>query len=88
VYHLANGLWTQGITWGLWTTQAAMRRAGWICLAFGLFLGFAGLGSLFGFSRLDVPEAERVEQRIKQLREIESGEAPIVSLGAPTQPGK
>ena len=46
VYHLANGLWTQGITWGIWTTQSAMRRAGWICLAFGILLGSVGLASL------------------------------------------
>ena len=28
VYHLANGLWTQGITWGIWTTRSrdAPRR--------------------------------------------------------------
>ena len=28
VYHFANGLWTQGITWGLWTSAAAQRPAG------------------------------------------------------------
>ena len=27
VYHLANGLWTWGITWGIWTSPAAQRRA-------------------------------------------------------------
>jgi len=81
VYHLANGLWTQGITWGIWTTEAAMRRAGWICLVFGILLGCVGLSSLYGFSRLDVKEAETVEQRMEQLKKIESGEAPIVSPG-------
>jgi succinate dehydrogenase / fumarate reductase cytochrome b subunit len=43
VFHFANGLWTQGITWGLWTSPAAMRRANWISVAVGLLLGAAGL---------------------------------------------
>jgi succinate dehydrogenase / fumarate reductase, cytochrome b subunit len=88
VYHLANGLWTQGITWGIWTTEAAMRRAGWICLAFGIFLGIIGLSSLYGFSRLDVKEAETIEQRMEQLKKIESGEAPVASPGAVSSEGK
>jgi succinate dehydrogenase / fumarate reductase, cytochrome b subunit len=87
VYHLANGLWTQGITWGIWTTPCAMRRAGWICLAFGIFLGFVGLSSLYGFSRLDVTEAETIEQRMDQLKKVESGEAPI-SPGAASSSDK
>ena len=58
VYHLANGLWTQGITWGIWTTPAAMRRAGWISLAFGILLGIVGLSALVGFSRTDVEQCQ------------------------------
>src|SRR6185436_13411010 len=27
VFHLANGIWTMGITWGIWITPAAQRRA-------------------------------------------------------------
>src|SRR5208282_4371093 len=27
-FHLANGLWTFGITWGIWTSPTGMRRAG------------------------------------------------------------
>jgi len=85
---LANGLWTQGITWGIWTTPCAMRRAGWICLAFGVFLGFVGISSLYEFSRLDIKEAETIEQRMDQSKKIESGEAPIVSPGAASSPDK
>ncbi len=47
VFHLANGLWTAGITWGIWTTPAAMRRAGWISLA----VGCAGRRGRPGFAR-------------------------------------
>ncbi len=31
VFHLANGLWTMGITWGVWTSPAAQRGATWVC---------------------------------------------------------
>ncbi len=42
VYHLANGLWTAGITWGLWITPAAQKRATKVCVAFGLLLAVIG----------------------------------------------
>lgn len=59
VYHLANGLWTMGITWGVWTSPAAMRRADYVCTAFGLGLAFVGLSALWGFSNYQPsPEAQ------------------------------
>ncbi len=30
-YHLANGFWTAGITWGLTISAAAQKRWGWAC---------------------------------------------------------
>jgi len=48
VFHLSNGLWTMGITWGLWETAAAQRRANWVCGAFGLLLFAVGTAALFG----------------------------------------
>jgi succinate dehydrogenase / fumarate reductase cytochrome b subunit len=48
VYHLANGLWTLGITWGIWTSPRAQRWASYPCLAFGLFLAIVGFGALWG----------------------------------------
>ncbi|MGD0516292.1 MAG: succinate dehydrogenase [Thermoguttaceae bacterium] len=50
VYHLANGLWTMGITWGVWTTPRAQRWANIPCALFGLALLTIGLGALFGFA--------------------------------------
>ena len=50
VYHLANGLWTFGITWGIWTSERAQRRAGYICAAFGILVAMFGMGSLYGMS--------------------------------------
>jgi succinate dehydrogenase / fumarate reductase cytochrome b subunit len=77
VYHLANGLWTQGITWGIWTTQSAMRRAGWICLVFGILLGSVGIASLVGFSNVDTKKAVVTEDRMRQFQQLESGEIPV-----------
>ena len=84
VYHLANGLWTQGITWGIWTTEAAMRRAGWICLAFGIFLGFVGLSSLYGFSRLDIDKAQAFERRHAEQVRLGEGEDSTTDAGTTT----
>jgi succinate dehydrogenase / fumarate reductase cytochrome b subunit len=49
VYHLANGLWTMGITWGVLTTPHAQRWANIPCALFGAALLFVGWGALFGF---------------------------------------
>lgn len=56
VYHLANGLWTMGITWGVWTAPAAQRWAGVPCALAGLALAVVGIGSLYGFTRVPLPE--------------------------------
>jgi succinate dehydrogenase / fumarate reductase cytochrome b subunit len=50
VFHLANGIWTFGITWGLWVTPQAQRRADAFCLVFGVLLAAVSLGALGGFS--------------------------------------
>lgn len=77
VYHLANGLWTMGITWGIWTSEAAMRRALWVCGAFGLLLAAVGMGSLYGMWQVGrneaLQQAIEIEDRMYQHR-IDSGE--------------
>ena len=71
VYHLANGLWTSGITWGLWTTPAAQRRADYVCAAFGVLLAFVGMSALVGMSRADIADARAIEQaRIEQREDL------------------
>ncbi|MCE9524689.1 MAG: hypothetical protein K8R36_01385, partial [Planctomycetales bacterium] len=32
VFHFSNGLWTLGITWGLWVTPQAQQRANYACV--------------------------------------------------------
>jgi succinate dehydrogenase / fumarate reductase cytochrome b subunit len=82
IYHFANGLWTQGITWGLWTSAKAQRRASWISVIVGLFLTVVGVTALAGFSFVDVPRAEKVENAMEAQRaeiralELAPGEAP------------
>jgi hypothetical protein len=52
VYHFANGLWTMGITWGVWTSPQARRRANIPCTIVGIILLAIGLGALVGMYRV------------------------------------
>jgi succinate dehydrogenase / fumarate reductase cytochrome b subunit len=95
VYHLANGIWTMGITWGVWLTPKAQERANVLCAIFGLFLLAAGLGSLWGAKETDVEEARRVEnmmydQRVKTpaeiRRDLHKRSAPEPASGVAVEP--
>ena len=84
VFHFANGLWTLGITWGLWTSPAAMRRANALSVVVGVVLAAAGLGALGGIWRLDENEARKIETSMKEerdfrerLRSGDAGPAPL-----------
>ena len=74
VYHLANGLWTMGITWGVWTSPAAQRRADVLCSGFGVALAILGLSAVFGFNQVDVEKARATEERLIKVRQFEKGE--------------
>jgi succinate dehydrogenase / fumarate reductase cytochrome b subunit len=69
VYHFSNGLWTQGITWGIWTSAPAQRRASWVSVFVGLILAVVGTTALFGFSRVNVDQAKEVENAMRAQRE-------------------
>jgi succinate dehydrogenase / fumarate reductase cytochrome b subunit len=64
VFHLANGIWTMGITWGVWTSRAAQKRADIACAVFGVLLAAVGLGALGGAATVDVEEAKAIEDKI------------------------
>jgi succinate dehydrogenase / fumarate reductase cytochrome b subunit len=68
VYHLANGLWSMGVTWGLWTTPNAMRRALTGCAAFGILLAVVSMGSLYGMYTVKIDEARETEARMMEAR--------------------
>jgi len=76
VFHFANGLWSLGITWGLWTSPAAMQRANWLSAVVGVGLAAAGLGALGGMRAIDVEEARGIESRRNQRAEqlLQGGE--------------
>lgn len=72
VFHLANGMWTMGITWGLWITPDAQAWATKLCAGFGVVLGIIGLSALWGMGNVDVPAAEKLENQMYQVN-VESG---------------
>jgi len=74
VYHLANGLWTMGITWGVWTSEAAMRRANYVCAGAGVLVAAIGLSALWGFATVDTQQAAETEQRLEKARKLIHGE--------------
>jgi succinate dehydrogenase / fumarate reductase cytochrome b subunit len=46
-YHLANGLWLAGITWGVFRGPGGQRRGEWISIAFGIVLLAVAFGAIF-----------------------------------------
>ena len=68
VFHLANGIWTAGITWGIWTSPGAQRRMWRICAAFGLVLAIVGTGALFGMRNAGRPDLHDEEDRWYEIR--------------------
>ena len=49
VFHLANGLASMAIVWGLTTSVRAQALFGWVCVAIGLLLAAMGIHGLMGF---------------------------------------
>ena len=73
VYHLANGIWTMGITWGVWTSPAAQKRADKVCIGFGVLVAVVGLSAIGGFLRVKPQDAAKDEDKIYNAK-VESGE--------------
>lgn len=67
VYHLANGLWTAAITWGLTISARAQKRWGMVCAGLGLGLMVMGWSAVLGFATLSPEAALRVENRVMPL---------------------
>ncbi len=67
VYHLANGLWTAGITWGLWISPAAQARASKVCTVVGVGLAVIAVTAWWAAvspSEADVDRMRSVEDRM------------------------
>jgi len=56
VYHLANGIWTSLITWGITIRARSQRISAYACAAFGVVLALVGIGAVYGFRTLPVEE--------------------------------
>lgn len=67
-FHLANGIWTAGITWGVWLTPKSQRRASVACTLFGLLIGAAGLSSLVAAKTTKVETATITENEMYEAR--------------------
>ncbi|MEM9657927.1 MAG: succinate dehydrogenase, partial [Planctomycetota bacterium] len=67
VYHLANGIWTMGITWGVWTSAKGQARASALCSLFGVGLAIVGLTALFG-----IRSAVQGDGAVEQIRADEN----------------
>ena len=85
VYHFANGLWTQGITWGLWTSAAAQRRANYISVVVGIGLAVVGLSAIGGMRSVNVEQAEQIENKMNAQREaiLEPEQSSVTPITAP-----
>ena len=77
VYHLANGIWTMGITWGMWTSPAAQSRAFKVCAVFGILLGIVSMSALGGMrtagSGEEYKKAVEIENKMYEAK-VQSGE--------------
>jgi succinate dehydrogenase / fumarate reductase cytochrome b subunit len=63
-YHLANGFWTAGITWGLTISDAAIKRWGYACAGLGVLLFIAGMIALIAGANLDWNRVMNVQQQL------------------------
>lgn len=76
VFHLANGIWTMGITWGVWTSPLGQKRALRICTVFGLVLAVIGMTGLVEMrkygSKEKIAEIQEIESRMYDAR-VEAG---------------
>ena len=67
VYHMANGLWTMGITWGVWTSEKGQARASALCTILGIGLLVLGTTAVFGIrGAVDTPGEMRAVQEIER----------------------
>lgn len=91
IFHFSNGLWTMGITWGVWTTAAAQKRANYLCAAIGIALTAVSLGAFVGVRGTNVPAAQAYEEahneahaaELRRAAEIEAAKKKEQAAAAP-----
>ncbi|MFN3192761.1 MAG: succinate dehydrogenase cytochrome b558 subunit [Aureliella sp.] len=73
VFHFANGVWTMGITWGVWISPKAQQRASYVCAAGGTLLLLIGMSALAAALTTDKEEAKRIEDAMYEAK-VATGE--------------
>jgi len=63
VYHWSNGLWTAAISWGITTSEAAMKRWGQACAGLFVALTVFFLAAMGGALRYDIEKAGTDDQK-------------------------
>jgi succinate dehydrogenase / fumarate reductase cytochrome b subunit len=75
-FHFFNGLWTAGITWGVWTRPHAQSRVLGICLVAAVLLGGVGLSAIWGARQIadkdNLDEVRAVEDSMYEAK-VEAG---------------
>jgi succinate dehydrogenase / fumarate reductase, cytochrome b subunit len=75
-FHLFNGVWTAGITWGVWTSPHAQRQAINVCLTASVVLGAIGLSAIWGARQIasgDSLDAVRAAEDRMYEAKVEAG---------------
>lgn len=88
-FHLGNGIWTAGVTWGLWLTPAARKRANVIAWIVGILIAVLGVLSIAGARRVDIPATEAEERLMHQRQQWLLGEdvpAPATNQSSAKEP--
>lgn len=67
-FHLANGIWSAGVTWGVWISPKSQKRASIACAVFGVLICMAGLSSLYAVKTTDIQAAEAMENEMTEAR--------------------
>lgn len=73
VFHLANGIWTSLITWGITIRPENQRISGYVCSVFGVLLALVGLGALTGFRNFKTGAAPPPSVQHAQSGAVETG---------------
>ena len=63
-YHLANGFWTAGITWGLTVSNASQKRWGYVCAGLFVVIFIAGMMALIAGANLNWRDMLNVQQQL------------------------
>lgn len=75
-FHLANGFWTAGITWGLTITRQAQRLWGFVCVGLFLFTTACAFGTLAATLAADPVDSAVIRAAQEKYRDPAAG-APL-----------